>query len=95
VPRRRDDDRDDLEEDVTQLIQPPGRTPLGEDLTPERPTARVAEDASAELGEVEPRDEPVDQAPDITPDQIERRSPPAEREVTARPDEWPPAHEED
>ncbi len=78
-------ERGDVEPEVTEEIQPPGRMPLGEDLTPERPDARVAEDASAELGEVAPHDEPVGEAPDIMPDQIERRSPPEERDLTARP----------
>lgn len=84
-------DQDDVEPEVTELIQPAGHLPLGEDLTPQRPDPRVAEDASSELGEVEPRDEPVDEAPDITPDEIERRSPPPERTLTALPDEHPSA----
>ncbi|MHB8420862.1 MAG: hypothetical protein ACYDCL_22530 [Myxococcales bacterium] len=92
MSRKRDDD---VEPELTELIAPIGRLPLGEDLTPEGPTPRVAEDASRELGGVALRDEAMDQAPDITPDRIERRSPSEERQETARPASRPLRREED
>ncbi len=70
-----------MEPDLTQTLV----RPLGGDLTPGKATARVVEDASAELGGVDPADPPMDEAPDIMPDSLEERSPVPEGSVTARP----------
>ncbi len=69
------------EPDLTEVIE----RPFGAELTPVGADPRIVEDASAELGPVEPTDPPTDQAPDITPDQLESRSPASEEQETVRP----------
>ena len=80
-----DGGEEDVEPDLVEILG----WPLGQELTPGHAGLRVAQDASAELGGIEPVDPATDQAPDITPDQLESRSPPSQMEEakeTARPD---------
>lgn len=72
MAHRNDDGDGPLE--LVDEVQPPGKIHWNDDLTSRPPSARVAEDASAELGDIGPDDPHALDLPfDISPDGVERR----------------------
>ncbi|MHB1846376.1 MAG: hypothetical protein ACYCWW_16250 [Deltaproteobacteria bacterium] len=93
MAKHRGEERERL---LTDQIQPTGRIDWTDALTPRGPSAKVAEDASAELGAIGPEDPSASDLPaDISPDGFEQRGRRGEARETARPSERPPRPDDD